>query len=116
MQIKELLSNWEANYNRKINTKVLKLEVPVELAAKLKALEDLYDSLHMNDIVTELLVSSVNEIEKSLPYIEGNEVITHDEMGDPIYADVGPTPRFLELSRKYLKDIRLQQGLKPQGL
>jgi hypothetical protein len=28
-----------------------------------------------------------------------------DEQGDPLYEDVGPTPRFLALSRKYLRQF-----------
>jgi hypothetical protein len=32
-------------------------------------------------------------------------VIATDEEGDPLYEDVGPTPRFLSLSRRYLHDL-----------
>ncbi|MFL3945640.1 hypothetical protein LER59_00005, partial [Pseudomonas aeruginosa] len=32
-----------------------------------------------------------------------------DEQGDPLYEDVGPTPRFLSLSRKYLHELVAQQ-------
>ena len=32
-----------------------------------------------------------------------------DEQGDPLYEDIGPTPRFLALSRKYLQSLVQQQ-------
>jgi hypothetical protein len=30
-------------------------------------------------------------------------VVATDEEGDPLYEDVGPTPRFLALSRRHLQ-------------
>jgi hypothetical protein len=35
-------------------------------------------------------------------------VVATDEQGDPLYEDIGPTPRFLALSRKYLQQLSAQ--------
>lgn len=35
-------------------------------------------------------------------------MIATDEEGDLLYEDVGPTPRFLSLSRRYLHDLSAQ--------
>jgi hypothetical protein len=32
-------------------------------------------------------------------------VISRDDHGDPVYEDVGLTPRFVELTRKYKKKL-----------
>jgi len=32
-------------------------------------------------------------------------VISTDEQGDPLYEDVGPTPRFMELARKHRRRL-----------
>jgi hypothetical protein len=32
-------------------------------------------------------------------------VISHDDQGDPVYQDIGLTPRFVELTRKFKKDL-----------
>jgi hypothetical protein len=32
-------------------------------------------------------------------------VISTDEQGDPVYEDAGPTPRFMELTRKHRKKL-----------
>jgi hypothetical protein len=40
-----------------------------------------------------------------LPYVKGSTVVATDEEGDPLYEDVGPTPRFLALSRRHLHDL-----------
>jgi len=55
--------------------------------------------------VTDLLGAALEELEASLPYRAGKEVIAVDEMGDPLYKDEGPTPRYLELSRKHLQEL-----------
>ena len=40
-----------------------------------------------------------------MPYIAGKRVISTDEQGDPLYEDVGPTPRFMELARKHRRRL-----------
>jgi hypothetical protein len=37
--------------------------------------------------------------------VKGSTVVATDEEGDPLYEDVGPTPRFLALSRRHLHDL-----------
>jgi hypothetical protein len=32
-------------------------------------------------------------------------VISRDDQGDPAYEDIGLTPRFVELTRKYKKNL-----------
>ena len=54
-------------------------------------------------LLGELVGAALEAVETSLPYVRGTHVIATDEQGDPVYEDVGPTPRFLELSRKHLK-------------
>jgi hypothetical protein len=40
-----------------------------------------------------------------MPYVPGERVISTDEQGDPIYEDVGPTPRFMQLAREHRRDL-----------
>jgi hypothetical protein len=35
--------------------------------------------------------------------VQGNKVIATDEMGDPLYEDIGPEPRFMQLLEKHLQ-------------
>jgi len=48
-----------------------------------------------------LLSTALDELEEALPYVPGTKIVAEDEFGDPIYEDVGVTPLFEELSRKY---------------
>jgi hypothetical protein len=36
-----------------------------------------------------------------------------DEMGDPLYEDVGPTPRYLRLTREHLRRFKSQLEAQP---
>lgn len=52
-------------------------------------------------IITELLSAALDTLEAALPYEQGERIIAEDECGDPIYEDIGPTPRFLRLAKQH---------------
>jgi hypothetical protein len=56
-----------------------------------------------------LLGAALDELEASLPYVKGSKVVATDEMGDPLYEDIGLTPRFLTLSRRHLQRISMSR-------
>ena len=41
-----------------------------------------------------------------MPYEAGPTIISRDDQGDPVYEDVGMTPRFVELTRKIKKSLK----------
>ena len=55
------------------------------------------------ELISELLTAALDDLEKAMPYIPGTEVVSEDEDGNPIYEDVGPTPRFHMLLQKYVQ-------------
>ncbi len=59
----------------------------------------------IDEIVTDLLGAGLDEIAAAIPYERGPKVISRDDQGDPVYEDVGLTPRFVELTRKYKKNL-----------
>jgi hypothetical protein len=56
-------------------------------------------------LLTDLISAALNDLESGFPYVGGNTVIAQDEEGDPLYEDVGPTPRYLALTRKHLQRL-----------
>jgi hypothetical protein len=62
-----------------------------------------------------LLSAALDEIETSFPYIAGAKVISNDEMGDPLFEDIGPTPKFIDLSKKYKAVLKQQQKKAANG-
>ena len=103
MRIRELAKHWEQNAKGRLTTTRYHIHLDVEAAARLAALAEMYPKHHSEELLGELIGAALEELEASLPYVRGTHVIATDEQGDPVYEDVGPTPRFLELSRKHLK-------------
>ncbi|HET8705579.1 MAG TPA: pilin assembly protein [Pseudomonadales bacterium] len=105
MKIRELASSWGKASAVETIEKTYTLSVPVSLAAKIAALSEMYQQTE-NEILNDLLIAALAEVESSMPYVKGKKVIGEDECGDPIFEDIGPTPRFIELSRKHLGHLR----------
>jgi hypothetical protein len=87
MKVNELISVWEKTAAGELTEECFSVRLPVEDAARIAALA---------------------EIEASLPYIRGNTVVATDEQGDPLYEDIGPTPRYLELWQKHFAALQKQ--------
>lgn len=116
MTVRDLLRNWERHANGPITEATYSVHLPVEAAAKLAALEEMYPRRGQEQIITELLTAALQDLENSFPYQQGPRVVETDEMGDPIYEDVGPTPQFLELSRRHLSRLKQEhQGAQKAG-
>jgi hypothetical protein len=65
----------------------------------------MYPKHHAEELLGELIGAALEELEASFPYVQGTQVIATDEQGDPQYEDIGPTPRYLALSRKHLQRL-----------
>ncbi len=48
---------------------------------------------------------ALQEVAACIPYVPGQKVISNDEQGDPLYEDVGLTPRLVELTRRYRRAL-----------
>ena len=109
MKVQELLSLWEQTASGKLTKEHYSIRLPIEDAAKLQALADMYPRRSVTDIITDLLSAALNDVESSLPYVRGDNIVARDEQGDPLYEDVGPTPRYLTLTQKHLSKFQLSQ-------
>lgn len=109
MKIRELAAHWEQSAKGRLSAAGYELHLDVESAARLAALAEMYPKRRPEELLGELLGAALEELEASFPYIKGQHVIATDEEGDPLYEDVGPTPRFLALSRRYLHEMSADQ-------
>lgn len=109
MKISTLAKVWEDTAKARFTTKEYTLHLPLEDAARVAALAEMYPKRTDNEILGELLSAALDELEESLPYVSGSKVIALDELGDPLYEDIGPTPQFLDLSKKFMTLISQDQ-------
>ena len=75
------------------------MRLPLDDAARLAALAEMFPGRSSEQLITELLGTALEELAAAMPYVAGTRVISTDEQGDPIYEDMGLTPRFMQLAR-----------------
>ncbi len=109
MNMSELINQWERTAKGRRTTTEYHLPLDIESAARLAALAEMYPKRTPEELLSDLVRSALEAVETSFPYVRGEHVISTDEEGDPLYEDVGPTPRFLELSRKHLQRLQHEQ-------
>ncbi|AZE93368.1 hypothetical protein C4J95_1242 [Pseudomonas orientalis] len=105
MKIRDLPHHWEETAKGQLTKTEYAIHLDVEAAARLAALAEMYPKRHAEELLGELIGAALEELEASFPYVKGQQVIATDEEGDPLYEDIGPTPRFLTLSRRHLHDL-----------
>ena len=101
MKIRDLPKVWQEEAGEHRTARDYHIRLPVRVAASALTPAEMYPGRTETQIITELLLTALNELEESFPYVQGNRVVAEDEFGDPVYEDIGPTPRFSELLRKY---------------
>lgn len=104
MTLRDLIKIWEKTATSPLTETEFKVRLTTKDAAKVSALAEMYPSRTAEQLVTELLSAALNELEYTLPYVKGEKISSLDELGDPIYEDVGPTSTFSELTRKHLEE------------
>jgi len=110
MKIKELISSWESTSRQSSQNEKYHISLPLKDAARIEALTGLYPGLNKNQILSQLISVALDEVERQMPYKAGNKVVGLDELGDPLYEDVGPTPKYLELRHAFAKGFNKRKA------
>jgi hypothetical protein len=103
MKVRELLNRWASSSEQNKGTEAVSLRLPLKDAARLEALVALYPGITKEVMLSQIISSALEEIETAMPYVPGPRIVAEDEMGDPLYEDIGPTPRYLALRTAYLQ-------------
>jgi hypothetical protein len=110
MRIEELARNWEAEATGEEALYEYQVPLPLDDAAKLEALTELFPRRNREQLIAELLSAAMDDLVSCLPYAQGERIITRDEMGDPIYEDVGLTPAYLRLAQQHRRRLEGEAG------
>lgn len=104
-RVTELLESWRrSDGERRIPTGV-HVHLTRQDAAKIAALHDMFPGCSKEQIISDVISAALDELEASFPYVKGDKVIEEDDQGDPIFEDVGETPRFKQLAHKHYKRL-----------
>jgi hypothetical protein len=105
VKFKPLLDRWKKIQAPALSAEAYAIRLPLDDAARLHALVELFPGRKIEEIITDLLHAGLDEIAAAMPYERGPRIISHDEQGDPLYEDIGLTPRFVELTRRFKKNL-----------
>lgn len=105
MSFKELLESWRETAAAPRTASTFAVHLPLDEAAQLAALAEMFPGRTPEQLITELLGAALKGLAAAMPYVAGKRVISTDEQGDPIYEDVGPTPRFIALARAHRRSL-----------
>jgi hypothetical protein len=105
VKFKALLDHWKKDPPPARTAREYAIRLPLEDAARLHALCELYPGRTLEELLTDLLHAALEEIVAAMPYEPGPKIISRDDQGDPVYEDVGLTPRFAELTRRAKKSL-----------
>jgi len=116
VSFKELLDSWRQSAAAPRTVASYAVRLAVDDAAQLAALAEMFPGRSLEQLITELLGTALKELAAAMPYVEGSRAISIDEHGDPVYEDVGPTPRFMELTRLHRRTLeaRRQRPMRPK--
>ena len=106
MKFKPLLDRWKKDPVPVRTAKEYPIRLDLDDAARLHALADLFPGQPIEVIITDLLSAGLDEIAAAMPYERGSKVISRDDHGDPLYEDIGLTPRFVQLTRQFKKKLQ----------
>jgi hypothetical protein len=105
MRIAELIQRWMQEGHTRTQVRPYTVHLPLRDAARVEALRVMYPGLSDSQLMADLIRAALDELEVAMPYIPGNRIIAEDDYGDPIYEDLGPTPRFYSLSHEILRKL-----------
>ena len=105
VRFKELLDSWRHSAAAPRTARTYAVRLAVDDAAQLAALADMFPGRAPEQLISELLAVALKELAAAMPYVAGTRVISTDEHGDPVYEDVGPMPRFIELARRHRRSL-----------
>jgi hypothetical protein len=111
MKASDLVTVWSAPDNSRLTAKQYSFRLPVHVAAKLAALEDLYPTKSRTQLVGDLLAAALVEIVDKLPtYATGKQVDEHPETGEAVFEAGGPGVMFRNSANKYYAEIEREMG------
>jgi hypothetical protein len=115
VKFKPLLDHWRKDAVPARTAKEYAVRLTTDDAARLHALAELFPDRSIEEIVTDLLHAGLDEIVAAMPYEPGPKVISRDDHGDPVYEDIGLTPRFVALTRRFMKTLETQPARASQA-
>lgn len=110
MKAVDLVTVWGAPDNSRVTAKQYSFRLPVHVAAKLAALEQLYPARSRTQLVGDLLSAAIADVEKTLPLYSGESIGRDPETGEEICELYGPLIKYREIAQQVYAQIEQDLG------
>ena len=110
MKTNDLLTIWGAPEPPKLTPQQISIRLPILVSAKISALMDLYPKKTKTDIISDLLISALEMLEKEIP-MQKDLVREHSEPSYPepdgkeYFWYLGKRKDYFQLTEKYLRKM-----------
>ncbi len=112
MEPQDLILRWHDDPKHPLTPKQLSIRLPIDVAAKVAALCEIYPTRTKTEIIADLVASSVDQLVRALPSEKGEFLESESIPGQiRVYQDVGPKGRFLEGTARHLRQLEAEVGL-----
>lgn len=108
--LSRLLNSLEKTARHRASLEQVNCPINREDLNRVDALAEVF-GMTPEELVPLLLHSVLQEIEETMPYRQGSKVIRIED-GEPIYEDIGLTPRYLAAMRRLEREEDRPAGLK----
>ena len=115
MKASDLVTVWSDPDNSRLTAKQYSFRLPVHVAAKLAALEEMYPTKSRTQLVGDLLSAAMAEVEKSFPSVTGAAVGVHPDTHEELFEELGPVTAYHHKANKHYADIEKDLGNENPG-
>jgi hypothetical protein len=115
MRAADLAKVWGAPDNSRLTAKQQSFRLPTHVAAKLKALCDVFPNRTKTEIVGDLLASALDEVIAELPAYPTTEKVAPDPEGEMQYQACGPLVDFQRFANEHFKELEKELGNKDEA-
>jgi len=121
MKPTDLDSTWDIPNNGRLTPKQMSIRLPILVAAKISALCEMYPRKAKSEIIIDLISTSLEQLEESLPSEKGAFIENESSFSETgelhnfsysIFEDIGKKGRFISLTEKYLRNIEKENDFK----
>jgi len=111
MEPQDLVHRWHEEPKYPLTPKQISIRLPIDVAAKIAALCEIYPGRTKTEIIADLVASSVDQLVRALPSEKG-ELLEQESIPGRIkvFQDVGPKGRFLEGTARHLRQLEKEVG------
>ena len=96
-----MLNHWNTISQARDSQVNISIPIAHQDWVRIQAFASTYN-LSSEAVIQDILHESLDQLEESIPYVPGPNVIRVEE-GDPVYEDIGQMPKYLRLKKELLQ-------------